>query len=117
MNERWADHWVDLFAERGFRVIDVVRPALWDDQTVEAWYVQNTFVFANADALARSASLAEAADRGLAFPLRVVHPRLLEYVAAQPELTIRAQPPADASGGADHDQQPIVCAARARAAR
>ena len=89
MNERWADHWVDLFAERGFRVIDVVRPALWDDQTVEAWSVQNTFVFANADALARSASLAEAADRGLAFPLRVVHPRLLEHVAAQPELTIR----------------------------
>jgi Methyltransferase domain len=89
VNERWADHWVDLFADRGFRVIDLVRPALWDDEAVEAWYVQNTFVFASSDALAQNGKLADAADRGLAFPLRVVHPRLLERVAAQPEMTIK----------------------------
>lgn len=76
VNEQWLDHWADLFAGHDYRLFDVIRGVVWDDERVEAWYAQNTVVFAGPDA-DRSAlkNLAGQTDR---LPLRMVHPRVFE---------------------------------------
>jgi SAM-dependent methyltransferase len=75
VNEQWPEYWAALFAEVGYRPIDCIRPAIWDDRRVEPWYAQNTILFATQEAIERSPSL-----RGLAAeparPLSIVHPRL-----------------------------------------
>lgn len=89
VNEQWSDYWIDLFAARGFRVVDVIRPAFWDDgDDLEPWYVQNTFLFVADEVAGRSPQLAAAVDAGLRLPARVVHPRVLDVVAAQADLTL-----------------------------
>ena len=45
VNEQWPRHWCGLFAERGFRPYDYIRPALWDAPGVEPWYLQNTIAY------------------------------------------------------------------------
>ncbi len=56
VNERWQSHWVALFAERGYQLFDVVRPAVWSDDRVDTWYRQNTMVFATGAKADRLAS-------------------------------------------------------------
>lgn len=68
INERWQDYWAGLFAERGFRTIDCVRTAVWDDARVEPWYAQNAILYV--------APEVELADPGSRLPLSVVHPRV-----------------------------------------
>jgi SAM-dependent methyltransferase len=88
VNEQWADYWSDLFAARGYRVVDAVRPELWDDDEIESWYLQNSFLYVSDEAIEASPRLAEAVAAGLRWPARTVHPRLLQRVADQPELTL-----------------------------
>ena len=44
-NERWQSFWVAEFARNGFGAIDLVRPKVWTDDRVSAWYRQNLIVF------------------------------------------------------------------------
>ena len=88
VNEQWADYWSELFAARGYRIVDAIRPELWGDDEVESWYLQNSFLYVSDEAIEASPRLGEAADAGLRWPARIVHPRLLQRVADQPELTL-----------------------------
>jgi SAM-dependent methyltransferase len=88
VNEQWADYWAERFAVHGYRLVDAVRSRLWDDQDVEAWYLQNSFLYVSDEAAGRSPKLAEAVAAGVPWPLRMVHPRLLQMVAEQPDLTL-----------------------------
>lgn len=67
INERWQDEWVALFAEHGYDAVDLVRPAVWDDEAVAPWYAQNTFLFTR-----------EPIETPARLPTRIVHPRLFE---------------------------------------
>jgi SAM-dependent methyltransferase len=69
VNEQWPDYWQALFAERGYRLHDVLRRELWDDERVDWWYAQNAFLYAD-----DSVDL----PSPVAMPLRAVHPRALE---------------------------------------
>ena len=72
-NEQWPDYWAELFARRGYRPVDTLRLAVWEDREVEWWYKQNLLIFANDAALAAHPKLA-AAQRATALPLlRLVH--------------------------------------------
>jgi hypothetical protein len=42
INERWQSYWAGLFKKRGFSPLDVIRPAVWENDAVERWYRQNT---------------------------------------------------------------------------
>jgi SAM-dependent methyltransferase len=77
VNEQWPDFWADRFAEHGYVLVDALRRRFWDDPTIEPWYAQNAFLFANAEACAASPALAAAADEGPLLPLRIVHPGTL----------------------------------------
>lgn len=86
-NERWQSYWAGLFAAHGYAAYDVIRPRLWTDEAVPAWYRQNTVFYLNA-ATAAALSLT-ATEPAL---LDRVHPafwaranRELVYANALPE--------------------------------
>jgi len=64
VNERWPSYWASLFARRGRRVFDILRPKIWRDDAVEYWYRQNILVFADADAVATHPVLRETPPSG-----------------------------------------------------
>ncbi|HEV2336255.1 MAG TPA: class I SAM-dependent methyltransferase [Stellaceae bacterium] len=84
VNEQWPSYWAGLFAERGYRAVDVLRPRVWNDKLIAYWYRQNLVLFASAEALAARPDLAAAAGE----PLPLVHPDLFRAVGrvAQPRI-------------------------------
>lgn len=45
INEQWPGFWIDLFASRGFEILDVLRPRIWDDSRAAFYYRQNMLLF------------------------------------------------------------------------
>ena len=87
LNEQWQSWWAALFATRGYRAHDVIRPAIWTDEAIPAWYRQNAILYLDA-ATAAALTLAPT-DPAL---LDKVHPafwaranRELQYANALPE--------------------------------
>ena len=87
LNEQWQSWWAGLFARHGYTAHDVIRPAIWADDGVPAWYRQNTIVYL--DAASRAALGLVPTDPAL---LDTVHPafwsranRELAYANALPE--------------------------------
>jgi hypothetical protein len=89
VNERWQSHWSALFAERGFRRFDLVRPQVWDDPEVYFWYKQNVAVFAREDRPNFIAALARATEAVPPMPVDVVHPELFASVANYHQIAFR----------------------------
>lgn len=48
VNEQPLSYWVEHFAQFGFRLFDIIRPAFWHDDTVQWWHRQNMVIFADA---------------------------------------------------------------------
>lgn len=76
VNERWPTFWQELFAARGFEVIDAIRKRVWSDRRVEPWYQQNLLMYATREAIAARAALRAEHERTFPGFLSVVHPRL-----------------------------------------
>ncbi len=53
VNEKPYGWWRDLFAARGYRLFDCVRPQLAGDAQVQVWYRYNVFLYVNDGAIAR----------------------------------------------------------------
>jgi len=89
VNEQWQDYWAGLFAQRGYEAVDAIRPRIWSTPGVSWWYKQNTLVFARPELLEAKPLLAQ--DRAATVPgmLSIVHPRLLDYVGADPAAHVR----------------------------
>lgn len=45
IHERYPSFWGTRFRQRGYRVLDAIRPALWADPRVMPWHRANAFVF------------------------------------------------------------------------
>jgi SAM-dependent methyltransferase len=69
INERWQDDWAGMFAKHHYRVVDLLRPKIWDCPEVQPWYAQNTLLYISGDVELSCAT---------EMPLRVVHPRTYE---------------------------------------
>ena len=87
LNEQWQSWWAERFAAHGYRAYDVIRPAIWTDEAIPAWYSQNVVLYLDS-ATARALSLAPT-EPAL---LDRVHPafwaranRELQYANALPE--------------------------------
>lgn len=76
-NEQWPEYWRSLFAEHGYRRLDPVRRHIWQDPRVAGWYQQNLFLFASADAIARSQRLQEEEQRGAACDVELISRHVL----------------------------------------
>lgn len=70
VNEQWQSYWAQIFETFGMRTYDIVRPKIWDDESVLFWYRQNTLVFTRN-------KLVQEFDR-ITKNLNVVHPLCYE---------------------------------------
>lgn len=75
VNEQPQSYWIAKFASRGYECFDVIRPAVWDDESVKWWYRQNTFLFARTGTPCVDVQALRAAVRPVT---DVVHPALFE---------------------------------------
>jgi SAM-dependent methyltransferase len=84
VNEQWPGYWAALFAARAYRAADALRPRLWNDARVAAWYRQNLLVFVREDRLAAYPELAAAAADTDVATLARVHPELYARANERP---------------------------------
>jgi len=47
LNEQSFDYWVHKFNERGYVVLDLFRNRIWNNDSIDWWYRQNTFLVVN----------------------------------------------------------------------
>ncbi len=87
LNEQWQSYWAALFARHGYQPFDLLRPQIWTDEAVPAWYRQNAVLYLGQ---ATASALALAPDDPA--NLDKVHPafwnranRELKYANALPE--------------------------------
>lgn len=52
VNEQPYEYWRDLFDQRGYRMVDLIRPQVIGNRSIEPWYRYNCFVFAHQSILA-----------------------------------------------------------------
>lgn len=76
INEQWQSYWADLFAAHGYGPRDIVRPALWNRNSVEYWYRQNAILYCKGAALIRAAGF-DGMHPEHSTPLRSLHRRLV----------------------------------------
>ncbi|RVQ67591.1 methyltransferase domain-containing protein [Croceicoccus ponticola] len=91
INEQWPSWWRDLFAARGYRAFDLVRPRHWDDASIHYWYRQNTFVYvreSDAAALA-TAQEAERESGGALALFDAVHPEKYIEMASYESIAMK----------------------------
>jgi SAM-dependent methyltransferase len=74
VNEQWPDYWRDLFMERGFQILDVIRGHIWTDPSIHLWLRQNLFLFVAKSVVERGEVFR--ALSGHPPPLSVVHPEV-----------------------------------------
>lgn len=75
VNEQWQDYWVEKFEARGYVTIDCIRKRIWDNDEVQWWYAQNSFMFCRADKLDEYPKLKAEHAQTHKTQLRLVHPR------------------------------------------
>lgn len=44
INEQWPSYWANLFFQKRWCLLDVIRSEIWNDETIPFWYRQNCFV-------------------------------------------------------------------------
>jgi SAM-dependent methyltransferase len=93
LNEQWQSYWARKFAGHGYAAYDIVRPAIWVDDAIPAWYRQNVIVY-----LAAGHASAQGLTRAPIETLDIVHPRFWEranrelaYAEALPESEVLAR--------------------------
>lgn len=48
-NEQWPSYWEELFEQHNYKMLDIIRPAIWNNPDIFFWYKQNMFVVAKND--------------------------------------------------------------------
>jgi hypothetical protein len=73
INEQWQGYWADMFAERGYVVLDFVRRKIWHDKQIPTWYRQNILLFVKKGQVHR-VKIPRLDEHGTNFPISLVHP-------------------------------------------
>jgi SAM-dependent methyltransferase len=89
LNEQWPDYWAALFREHGYVVLDGLRPLVWSSDAVFSFYRQNVLMFAAPQAIEAHPLLAQDRERTVEEQLSIVHPELMESLAAHPREHVR----------------------------
>jgi SAM-dependent methyltransferase len=84
INEQWPSYWRPMFKARGYRLLDIIRPRIWDDDRVGFWFRQNMLVYATGEAAKRLSDLPPVAG-----PLDVIHPEAWTRRTTPRDLSIR----------------------------
>ncbi len=98
VNEQWPDYWGRHFSEHGYKMVDVIRPKIWDMEQVDPWYCQNSFLYVREDKISHFPDLDGINSGYVGLPERIIHPELfrrfssLEYIKTKQlvrELAVR----------------------------
>lgn len=89
VNEQWPDYWVERFAAHGYVAVDGIRPEIWSNGDVLPFYRQNILMFATPGVIAERPLLARDRERTDDRQLSLVHPELMESIAANPGAHVR----------------------------
>jgi SAM-dependent methyltransferase len=73
INERWPEYWASLFREHNYFPVDCFRPALWSNDKICGWYIQNIFLYLEKT---RLNEYFPEYDPSSIFPMSCVHPYL-----------------------------------------
>ncbi|GMQ29567.1 class I SAM-dependent methyltransferase [Algoriphagus confluentis] len=49
LNEQWPEYWEKLFNHFNFVFFDIIRPLIWENNSVDFWYKQNLFLVVRKD--------------------------------------------------------------------
>ena len=90
INEQWQSYWCSRFNACGYSYFDVIRPAIWHDNTVEWWYRQNLMLFVRSDSEAFRKSLTKFIE-GQQPITDVVHPAAYEKIFVKPPLRLKGR--------------------------
>lgn len=77
INEQWPAFWRKLFAAHGYRRLDPIRRHIFQDQRIPGWYQQNIYLYASADAIARSLKLQAEEQRISHAEMELIHGHIL----------------------------------------
>jgi Methyltransferase domain len=96
VNEQWPEYWQALFARHDFVPIDCIRPHVWQAPELNAWYKQNTILFAERSLVDSRERLRAEYERSAGRPLSLVHPVIFESGLTRPwklfrELTAKVE--------------------------
>lgn len=83
INEQWPEYWIERFEREGMIAIDCFRPRFWNDEQMAWWYAQNALFFVNPRASECMAKIRAQEARGSMGGRALVHPRMLEDMAAK----------------------------------
>ena len=89
INEQWPDYWAARFREHGYLVLDGIRPLVWSNPAVFGFYSQNVLMFALPEVIAARPLLARDREQTVEAQLSMVHPELMESLAAHPREHVR----------------------------
>ncbi|HEY9769023.1 MAG TPA: methyltransferase domain-containing protein [Coleofasciculaceae cyanobacterium] len=76
INEQWPEYWIELFKSKNYEAIDCIRPQIWQNQNVEYWYIQNTFMFVQKDYLEQHELLKDNWEKSEKSRYSLVHPQM-----------------------------------------
>jgi hypothetical protein len=83
INEQWQSYWAQQFAVKGYVPADVIRPTIWDDETVLWWYRQNIVLYCAKNSLAAYPRLVAAVSATRAVR-SYIHPQLYHQYSQPP---------------------------------
>ena len=72
LNEQWQDYWAELFKQKGYQHLDIVRREIWGDERISFWYKQNILLYVH-ESVVNKFPEAECIND---LPLRIVHPEM-----------------------------------------
>lgn len=82
VNEQLQSYWVNKFKTRGYDCYDIIRPYFWNNEEIESWYRQDTFLFVK-----NTVDLSETklANFNSEMPTDVASPELVRLLRAEIE--------------------------------
>ncbi len=81
VNEQPLTYWSALFEQEAFEIVDCIRPVIWNDQKIPAWYRQNVVLFVKRDS--PNLRLFRSTIRKTRTLIDLAHPDLLEHAGRE----------------------------------
>lgn len=76
INEQLPQYWANLFEQKDYVPIDCIRKKIWDNEDVNYWYAQNSFLFVKMDYIQKNKMLQKEYEQTYDSFLSIVHPKL-----------------------------------------
>ncbi len=49
INEQFLSYWQKIFSKKGYFLLDIIRPEIWNDENIPPYYRQNAVIFVHTD--------------------------------------------------------------------